>query len=144
METSNNSLSNQQVSRPWQGTMLGVLNIISLILLGITLVFFIIMMVGGGAMFSEMVQGSGLPIASMFGAMGALLLVPLILIFTLGIFITRGIFKGQKWAIIVTMIFTVLALLYSLFDVVIVSIIINGLFLYAEVICLKNPFYNKK
>lgn len=144
METSDidNSLPNQSVSRPWQGTMLGVFNIIGLVALGVALVLLIMMVVGGSAMLSEIAQ-SDLPIGSMFGTIGTFLLVPLILMFALSIFITRGIFKGQKWTIIATMTFTILGLLSSLFNMAIISIAISSLLLYAEIFCLKSPFYNK-
>ena len=136
--------------RPWQGTFLGVLDIIGLVLMGLMSIFLLIALVGGGAMISQMMESNAemaaLPMASLFGTMGAIILVPVLAIFILGLFITIGIFKGQKWSIIVSIIFTVLGIL-SVFsnmgDINFSMLLINAFVLYLEIMCLKDPFYNK-
>ena len=135
--------------RPWQGTFLGVLNVIGLVLIGLISIFLLIAIVGGGAMISQMIESSAeiasLPIASLFGTMGSILLVPVFAIFALGLFITIGIFKGQKWSIIVSIIFTVLGILSAfsnMGDINFSILLINAFVLYLEVMCLKDPFYN--
>jgi len=66
------------------------------------------------------------------------------LILILEIFIIKGIFKGKKWAVIVCAIFTVLCLLSAIINIEIFSVLLNGFFLYTEIICIKHPFYNQK
>lgn len=136
------------VKRPWQGTFLGVLNIIGLVLLGLMSIFLVIVLVGGGAAISQMMEQSAemaaFPMASMFTTMGAILLVPLLAIFVLGIFITMGIFKGQKWAIIVSLIFTALGLLSNFTNMDMIqwgSVALTAFVIYLEIACVKNPFY---
>lgn len=137
------------VKRPWQGTFLGVLNIIGLVFLGIMSIVLLIMLVGGGAAISQMMEQSAemvaFPMASMLTTMGAILFIPVLAIFVLVIFITIGIFKGQKWSIIVSIIFTVLGLLSAftnMQDIQFGSLLLNGFVLYLEIMCIKNPFYN--
>ncbi|MCD6109209.1 hypothetical protein J7J83_00380 [bacterium] len=148
MENENTQVQTHGVKRPWEGTTIGVLDIIGLVLMGIVLVILIFAVIGGGAMLSQMLQGSGMqnfPMASFLATMGTFLLIPVILFFILGIFITVGIFKGQKWAIIVSIIFTVLALLSSFSQgVQYLSLALNAFVLYLEIMCVKHPFYNKK
>jgi hypothetical protein len=144
MKSANNQSPEQHISRPWQGTLLGVLNITALVAVGALILLVILMMLGAGGVFTEMLQGSGIPFVGLLSSMGMFLLIPLVVLFLPGIFITRGIFKGQKSAIIVAMIFTILALLGALYDVVITAMVINGILLYAEIVCLRSPFYNRK
>ncbi len=135
--------------RPWQGTTLGVLYIIGLIILGLMITALIVAIAGGGAMLSQMMQQSSeiasFPIETFLGTMGTLLLIPIIGIFILIIFMTIGIFKGQNWAVIVAIIFTVLGLL-SCFtnNIHYFSLALNAFILYLEIMCVKHPFYTHK
>ena len=148
MENENTQVQTHGVKRPWEGTTLGVLDIIGLVLSGIALAMLTFAIVGGGAILSQMAQGSEMqnfPMASFLGTMGTFLLIPVILFFILGVFITVGIFKGQKWAVIVSIIFTALALLSSFSQgIQYFSLALNAFFLYLEIMCIKHPFYNKK
>lgn len=135
--------------RPWQGTFLGVLNIIGLVFLGLITIFLIIMLVGGGAAITQMMQQSAemttLPFASMLGTIGVILIIPVLAIFVLEIFITMGIFKGKKWTVIVSIVFTALALLSAFTNmnsIQLGSLALNGFVLYLEIMCIKHPFYN--
>lgn len=123
--------------RPWQGTMLGVLNILGMVMLGVTTIMIFI----GGAIFSSM-SGGEVPMGIMMGTMGTFIAIPLLLITILGIFVTIGIFKGKKWALITTMIFVAISLLNSFLQVNIISLIVNGLYIYAGYICFKDPYYS--
>jgi hypothetical protein len=129
-------------SRPWQGTLLAILNIVSLIIIAIIIPFAILLTVAGGALgFAKDVNPS---IGLILGGGGLLLTLGLILYFILGIFITRGLFKGKKWAVIIMLIFSGFSLMGTLFDFSLFSFIILALFLYLEIACLMHPFYGGK
>lgn len=130
-------------SRPWQGTVLGVLNIIGLVSAGMML----LLLSFGGSLLSEIIQDSQF---SMIMGIGKIVLLILIIPFIiLGFFVTIGTFKGQKWAVIVMMIFTVLGLLSALSSLFyaevhnnpIMPLLINGFVLYCEIASLKSPYY---
>jgi len=74
-------------------------------------------------------------------AIGFIFMLFWILVF----FITRGIFKGQKWAIIVALVFTALSLLSAVMNIsqMYMSLIISAGMLYLEVVCLKDPYFNR-
>ncbi len=129
--------------RPWQGTLLAVLYTIGLVLLGLVVLLLLITFVGGGAMFGEMLSGAP-GIGGMMGLLGSIIIVPLALLFVLNFFITRGLYKGQKWSVILVLIFTALGFIGAAVEVKIASIIINGLLIWAEIFCLRHPFYGKK
>jgi hypothetical protein len=129
-------------SRPWQGTLLAILNIVSLIIIAIIIPFAILLTVAGGALgFAKDVNPS---IGLILGGGGLLLTLGLILYFILGIFITRGLFKGKKWAVIIMLIFSGFSLMGTLFDFSLFSFIVLALFLYLEIACLIHPFYGGK
>ncbi len=129
----------EKVSRPWQGTVLGILYIISIVLLAILLPIMLLMAIGGSALGFMSNINSGM--ATLIG--GSMLIMSLFLIgvFILQIFITRGIFKGQKWAVIISIIFAVLDLASLIRNFHIVPFVIIGLFLYLSIACFLHPFY---
>ncbi len=132
--------------RPWQGTLLGVLNAIGVGFLALLALGVLLMSFMGGAILSQMSE-SGVQIPSFVtGALGLILLIPLLAFLALGIFITLGFFKGTRWVVIVSIVFTALGVLSALSSVraSIVPLVIDGLVLWAEIICYKHPFYNKK
>ena len=133
----------QQNVRPWQGTVLGIANILGLAMgaLMLTLVMF------GSSFLAGMAQD---PVFSFIFGAGALVIILLVLPFiVLEVFITIGMFKGQKWAVIVMLIFTVIALLGGLGGLFAntdgyhsyVSVAVHGFLLYCEIASLKDPFY---
>ena len=132
------------VARPWQGTMLGVLSIIGAVFLGIVVIFSLIAIIGGTAILSQIQSGSTLAIGGLIGTLGALIIVPFILLFVLQVFITRGLFKGQKWSVILLLIFSIFGILDALTSKAIITILINVFIIYAEYVCLKHPFYAAK
>jgi len=124
------------VKRPWQGTLLGILNIIGLVGLALlTIAAFI-----GGSMLASLI-----PVWGMLGGIGMALGFIFMAIWILVFFMTRGIFKGQKWTIILSLIFTALGLLGSIMSIktMFFSAIIYAGMLYLEVVCLKDPYYNR-
>ncbi len=132
----------EKVSRPWQGTVLGILYIISIILLAILLPIMLLMAIGGSALgFMSNINSS---MAMLLG--GSMLIMSLFLIgvFILQIFITRGIFKGQKWAVIISIIFAILDLASLIGNFHIIPFVIIGLFLYLSIACFLHPFYGGK
>lgn len=141
-----NTQSNNTV-RPWQGTALGVWNIIGLVLFGLIIALILISFAGGLTLL-EQIQGVDIPGLKIVTLLGAFILVPLIPIFILVFFITKGVFKGKKWAIIVSIIFTVLAILQYISDfklnTSIIWLAVNGFMLWAEIVCIRHPFYNHK
>ena len=77
--------------------------------------------------------------------MGLIFLVPMIGLLVLSVFMTLGYFKGARWAVIVSMVFGILGVLSALGSMrySIVPLVLNGLVLWGEVMCLKHPFYAK-
>lgn len=142
-------------SRPWQGTTLGVLEIIGLIFMAIILAGLTFFLIGGvptniqSLINAGQVEGSG-DIVSMFkqiiGAATAVIGVMFILL----IFVTIGIFKGRKWSVITALVFSILGVLGGLgnlgedVDSAVVQIAISGFMIYLEIACLQHPFYSKK
>ena len=98
----------QNPSRPWQGTVLGVVNILGLAISGVMLMILFF----GGSFLAEYIQDSQL--SMIFGLGTIIILVFMIPFVILGIFVTIGTFKGQKWAVIVMLIFTAMALFGAL------------------------------
>ncbi|MBS2098194.1 hypothetical protein [Carboxylicivirga linearis] len=123
-------------TRPWQGTVLGILNAIG--------VFFGLLAALGfffaGAAIAPYLEQYGLAMLAGAGtaAIGGIILAFVIL----GLFITIGIFKGQKWTIILSLIFIGLSLLGNIFSFNIIGLIINGFMFYLAFICLKDAYYN--
>ncbi len=135
-------LTNQNLNRPWQGTVLGVVNILGLAMSGVMLMILFF----GGSFLAEYIQDSQL--SMIFGIGTIFILIFIIPFVILGIFVTIGTFKGQKWAVIVMLIFTAMALfgaLSSLFTAdgynAFGSLVINGFILYCVIVSLKDPFY---
>jgi hypothetical protein len=128
--------------RPWQGTFLAVLNIIGLIFTGLFIPFAILIIVGGSMLSSVEKINPGM--AMLFGGGGLVILLILLFFFILGIFIVRGLFKGQKWAVIISLVFSALGVIQLVFNFDLFSALLTALFLYLEISCLLHPFYGGK
>lgn len=140
-------------TRPWQGTTLAVLAIINAVcafLLAILLLAFQGVIVG---------FLSGAPEANAGGLMAIItaFMIPFALFIigfgVLDIFMARGFLKGQRWEIILAMIFSglgALGVLSSLFSRdqsfgnLLFSIAILAAYFYLLITCWKDPFYTKK
>jgi hypothetical protein len=140
-ETMKSTPPSKKVTRPWQGTFLAVLNIISLIITAMFIPFIILMIIAGGVLsFANDLE----PIFGMIlGGGGIILGVMLLIYFILGIFITKGLFKGRKWAVIILLIFSFLGLINLIFNFDLITLIIVALCLYLEIACLLHPFYSQ-
>jgi hypothetical protein len=134
--------SRKNTSRPWQGTILAILSVLSLIITIMFLPFTILMALAGGAL--SFVENLGPIFGVLLGGGGAILTIMLIIYLIVGIFITKGLFKGKKWTIILLFIFSLIGLPLAIFDFTLLSLIITAIFIYLEVSCLQHPFYNKK
>jgi len=135
--------------RPWQGTALGVVDIISAVFSflggGLFLLAQGLMMGFMGAADEVTAEGAGA--FAMFAGMGIIAGVVLIALGVLSIFMARGSFKGQKWSVIVAMVLSALGILSSLATFgggMIFNLAINGFVLYLAYMCYKNPFYSAK
>lgn len=149
--------------RPWQGTTLGVLDIIGTVFLFLGGIMFFFMksfltdFLGSGVLELEGLEGvegvdveaateavSGL--AGMMGTLGVFVGVILLVLGVLGIFMARGAFKGQKWSPIVSIVFSVLGVVgmaTSWNNSQIVSLVIDLLIIYLAVMCVKSPYFNR-
>jgi len=134
MENQAQAVPSSSVVRPWQGTFMAVLNIIGLVLLGIAMPMLLI----GGSMVAAggMMEGGGI-----FAALGSFLIVFIIAAFVLGIFTTIGFLKGKKVWVIVSLVMLVLGILGSIKTIGVVTIAVDGFFIYLHYACLKSPFY---
>jgi len=131
-----------KVSRPWQGTILAVLQIIGLVIIAMFMPFVLLIVLGGSML--GFVKDAGPGLAMLFGGGGLVLFLFLLFFFILGIFIVRGLFKGQKWVIIISLLFSALNMAQLIFNFNIFSALMLALFLYLEITCLLHPFYNRK
>lgn len=139
-----------KVVRPWQGTLLGVLAYIGLVLM---ILVALAIVAGQGFMtsiISGFMQGADAPAESMglmmgmLSGMGIVLVVIIIPFAILQYFVAKGLMDGKRWTLIFIIVFSVLGLLSALFDVDLTGIIINGVFVALPATVLKHPFYNKK
>ncbi len=132
----------QTIKRPWQGTALGVLNIIGLVLLAATLIF--VFTIVGSTIVGSTILDTAANKSNFIGALleyKFIILIPIALLYILGVLITIGIFNGQKWAIIVSLAFSIIG---AISEVEVISLLISALVIYLEIYCLKHPFYGKK
>jgi len=123
--------------RPWQGTFLGVIGIIGLVLSGLGILLLAAVVLGLGAFMSA----SDLPMLGALGS-GFIGFILMLVFFALGIFITIGIFKGEKWSVIAMAAFTALSILQAIFvQFSIFGLLINGFFAWMEYTCYLDSFY---
>jgi len=126
------------VSRPWQGTVLGVVYILSIAL---TVIMLPILLFGSTL---GIMNGANNGLAMLLGGGMLIMSLLLIAIFILQIFVTIGIFKGQKWAVITSIVFTALSLSSLIQNFSLTTLIIDGALMYLSIACLLHPFYGGK
>jgi len=142
------------MKRPWEGTALGVVDIIATVFafLGAIGFLFLQSLISGFLSSAQSAGGvettaAATGIFSMFASLGLVIGVIFIGVGILSIFLARGSFKGQKWTVIVNLIFGILGLLSALSSVgsmanqVLVNIVIDAFVIYCSVMCLKNAYY---
>jgi len=137
-------INQKKITRPWQGTLLGILSLSGVIFSGIRIVLMIMVLTGAtnALMNTNCLQAvlSGFGIIGMFSVF---ILIPMVIFFILGIHIMKGVFRGKKWPIILYIIITVPTLIISFLNEYLFLIIIASILFYLEIICIKHPFYNK-
>lgn len=133
--------------RPWQGTALGVLNIISTVF---SFLFGLLFLFGGGLIGSfigggELSGGEGADgIMGFFAGFAVVIGVVLIGVGILEIFMARGAFNGQKWSVITSIVFAVLGVVSGLSNfstAQLLSLAVCLFTLYTAVVCVKHPYY---
>ncbi len=130
-------MKNLVISRPWQGTAVGVLNAIGIGFgfIGLILLFL------GGSLIAGLMESSGMAVMAGLGTtVLAIILLPFLI---LGIFVTIGLFKGQMWAVIIALIFTGLGLIGNITTFNLVGLLFNAFFIYCFITCMKDPYYKK-
>ena len=137
--------------RPWQGTALGILSILSIVVLGITILLLLMVSFGADSLLSQFGQMSGANLSNYHfaslgikWAVGATLLA-IIPFWIVQFFVTRGIFKGTRWTIIYSIVLTGLFILGQLNVVLLPPVLLafgmNCFMLYLEIVCVKHPYY---
>jgi len=124
-------------ARPWYGTLLGVVNFIGAALSVLFVIAAIVMMTGG------MAPGFAGGLGVLFASFGVILLIGGIIGVVPAFFLGRGYMKGQKWAVIVSLILWVLTLLGGLYQLAYIQIVLHALLVWAAVACLRHPYYNR-
>ena len=126
---------------PWQGTLLAWLSVIETLF---TLMFFLFLLKLAYEGFKAGEMGV------MIGIFGIIFLVFLFPLLILMIVITIGVFKEKRWTFIFLLILTCISFPFGFFALAVGPVIFLGvmlflgLMLWAEIICLKSPYYLKK
>ena len=134
-------LPDTELHPPWQGTMLAWLCIFLTFFTLMTFLF-LLKLAYEGFKAGEM--------GVMIGIFGIIFLVFLFPLLILMIVITIGVFKEKRWTFITLLIFTCISLLAGVFSLVTGPVIFLlvmpflGLMLWAEITCLKSPYYRNK
>jgi len=87
---------------------------------------------------------------TMIGIFGIIFLVFLFPLLILMIIITIGVFKKRRWTLIFLLILTCISFPFGFFALVVGPVLFLGvmlflgLMLWAEIVCLKSPYYRKK
>ena len=143
------------MKRPWEGTALGVIDIIATVFAFLGAIgFMFLQSLISGFLSSAQITSSGVEIPassagllSMFASLGIVVGIIFLALAVLSIFLARGSFKGQKWTVVVNLIFGILGLLSALSNVgtmanqMVVNIALNAFVIYCSVMCLKNAYY---
>lgn len=141
-------------SRPWQGTMLAIVDILITIFSFLFAIMFLFM---GNIISSLAIGNAGREITpdleelemslETIGRLGIGGTIFCLLLGVLGIFMARGAFKGQKWSPIVLLIFAGLGILSWLANNPqfgggqAVTLLINGLIIYCAIVCVRSPYF---
>ncbi|MEA1897823.1 MAG: hypothetical protein U9N53_09195 [Bacteroidota bacterium] len=131
-------MPDQQI-RPFVGTLLGWFSIGGLVL-ALSLTVFISILSYAGFEAGEMGAMIGI-----FAVVGLFFLIPWLV---LKLVLTIGIFKGRKWTVLISLVFTIIGFIPGFFmlgtgiSFFLLSIGFLTMMLWAEIKCLKHPYYN--
>ena len=134
----------QAIQRPWQGTVLGVLNIVALVFSGLIILVLIIALLFGASFIAPYLDNIQMPVNLGVTAIIAIVLAFVIPFSILYIFVTIGIFKGAKWALIVHLILSILGITGNISSFHIFGLAVQILIIYCCIVCLGHPFYNRR
>ena len=126
---------------PWQGTLLAWLSVIETIFILMAFLF-LLKLAYEGFKAGEM--------GTMIGIFGIIFLVFLFPLLILMIIITIGVFKEKRWTFILLLVVTCISFPFGFFALAVGPVVFLGVMLFlgimlwAEIICLKSPYYYKK
>lgn len=129
---------------PWQGTVLGIIGVVQ-ILFSILFLFIALFGIAIGGLFSSFaIPDLGAMIPSL--AIGVVILLLLFIglpLFILKVVVTIGIFKGKRWAVVVTIVFAALGFMANIGDFNFGWLIFSAIEMGLAIVCLREPFYNQ-
>jgi len=139
---------NGVIKRTWRWTILWIFKIIELILIFWLMLLFALPMLWGGlsifgawaVAWTEWVDW----IMAMILWFWAIIIAPFALAFVFQFFVTRWIFKWQRWSIIFIIIVSSILLILSLSKLQVEGMTFNAFVLFMAISCVKHPFYAKK
>jgi hypothetical protein len=131
------------VRRPWQGTLLGIFYILVGVLLGLALIFLTLAVINGGMEALTQKVETDSSFILFFQSLNIPISLVTLICFVLEIIIVKGFFTGTKWVVIFSLILMAYSLISSLISLEIIYIIVYSFLTWANIICLKHPFYKK-
>jgi hypothetical protein len=129
---------------PWQGTILGIIGVAQI---SFSILFLFIALFGiaiGGLFSSFAIPDLGAMIPSL--AVGVIVLLMLFIglpLFILKVVVTIGIFKGKRWAVIITIVFAALGFMANIGNFNFTWLVFSAIELGLAIVCLRDPFYNQ-
>ncbi|MBW1714855.1 MAG: hypothetical protein JRJ77_03380 [Deltaproteobacteria bacterium] len=133
--------TNIEPKRPWQGILLAWLSLAAMLIVFLIVVLAIIF---GYAGFAGGEMGTMIGI---FAAVGLIFLIPLLITI---IVVTIGLFKRKRWSVVLALVITCFGILGGFFTLragfsfYLVVMFYLGLMSYAEIICLKHPYFHRR
>ena len=126
------------VKRPWQGTVLGIIAILYIVLFAISALMIIFLR----DFFSEFVDLSDFPMQDMLNDIILALAVFCFIMSIFLFFVSKALFTGKKWSLIAFGIFSILVLWGALTeDMDVVSLGVSILSMVCIVMMWNDPFY---
>ncbi len=131
---------------PWQGTVLGIIGVAQ-ILFSMLFLFIALFGIAIGGLFSSFAipdLGAMEMIPSL--AIGVVVLLMLFIglpLFILKVVVTIGIFKGKRWAVVITIVFAALGFMSGIGNFNFGWLVFSAIELGLAIVCLREPFYNQ-
>jgi len=129
---------------PWQGTVLGIIGVAQILFSILFLFIALLGIVVGGVFTSFALPDLSAMIPSL--AVGVIVLLLLFIglpLFILKVVVTIGIFKGKRWAVVVTIVFAALGFLGNMGSFNFTWLVFSAVELGLAIVCLREPFYNR-
>ena len=134
---------NDRIERPWQGTVLGIFQIIQIV--GGIIASFVLSigLIIGSAFIETFVEHIPFELAVGASVIAIIFRVFIIPFTVFGIFLAIGLFKGCIWTVIVSMIFAVLGIIGNIPSFNFFGLAFAGFSLYCCIECIKHPYYRR-